>query len=291
MKRSDAVLVLFTAILAGLPAGARSTQAPAGHTQERSSARRDAPGPLVSIVEGRLTLKVVKRPLAVVLDALTQESGIPIVLGGGAGDDVVSIELRDIPWDEGIRRLLSGHDAFLLYGVEDKTPASLRAVWVYPKGGGKSLQPTPPEAWASTKELEGKLADRDRGVRARAYEGLIDREHERALDIVLRGLREDKDAEVRSRLLYAALNKGLELPADLLVSLASGDGSEQVRFLALNALEGDPNAGAIATTALNDPSPQVRIRAREILATLGDQVPSEDGLEEEPPQDELPQDP
>lgn len=291
MTHSRAVLVLSTAVLAVLAPSATATQSPGDRAQEPSLPGRDAPALVVGITEGRLTLKVVKRPLAMVLDALTQESGIPIVVAGGAGDDVVSMEVRDIPWDEGLRRLLSRHDAFFLYGGEDKTAASLRAVWVYPKGGGKGLQPTPPETWASTKELEGKLADPDRSVRARAYEGLIDRQHERALETVVRGLREDRDAEVRSRVLYAALNKGLELPADLLASLASGDGSDQVRFLALNALEGDPNAGAIATTALGDPSPQVRIRAREILATLADGAPPEDGPEEEPARDDLPLDP
>jgi hypothetical protein len=291
MTHSRAVLVLSTAVLAGLVPGATAAPPPGDRAREPSSPRRDAAAPVVSITEGRLTLKVVKRPLAVVLDALTQESGIPIVVAGAAGDDLVSVEVHDIPWDEGLRRLLSGHDAFYLYGGEDRTAASLRAVWVYPRGGGKDLQPTPPETWASTKELEGKLADPDRSVRARAYEGLIDRQHERALEIVVRGLREDKDAEVRSRVLYAALNKGLELPTELLASLASGDGSDQVRFLALNALESDPNAGAIATTALSDPSPQVRIRAREILAALGDGAPPEDGPEEEPAPDELPREP
>ena len=75
----------------------------------------------------------------------------------------------------------------------------------------------------------------------------------------------DKDDGVRTRTLYAALRSSVKLPADVLIKLALGDSAPNVRFLALEALAGDPNLGPIVEQALNDPNPHVRNKAEEIF--------------------------
>ncbi|MGH3118772.1 MAG: HEAT repeat domain-containing protein, partial [Gaiellales bacterium] len=173
-----------------------------------------------------------------------------------------------LPLDEALRRLLQDHDAFFFYGVERDRPASLRVVWVYPKGRGRGLMPVPPETWASTKELEGELRDADPPTRGRAVETLVKRKGERARDEVLRALA-DPDGRVRSRALHSALRARLDFPVELLTRLALEDSSSHVRFLALEALETRPAVIApIASRAMHDPDPHVRSKAGEILSKL-----------------------
>jgi hypothetical protein len=98
-------------------------------------------------------------------------------------------------------------------------------------------------------------------------------------------------ATVRSRALVdAAVNHAVELPEDILAHLAQLDPSPQVRFLALTALAADldrdlsnnnSDLRAISEYALNDASPHVRVRARQILETLNRAL--------SPPEPEAPQ--
>lgn len=224
--------------------------------------------PVLTIREGRLTLQVLHGSLGLILDEVAQAAKITIVRGEGVGDDLVSVDLRNTPLERGLQEILRNQDSFFLYGAEGNSPASLKKVWVYPKGQARGLQPGPPEAWASVKEIEAKLANADALVRSRAYEALLERKGELALNAINRLVKEEKDDDVRTRVLSAALNSGLQLPVDLRISLASADPAEEVRLIALDTLRGDSNLAAIATGALTDPSPNVRIRAQEIINEL-----------------------
>jgi HEAT repeat protein len=201
------------------------------------------------------------------LEEISREGKVAISGDTGPGRRLVSIQFQDLPLDEGLRQILRDHDAFFFYGVEGKAPASLRAVWVYPKGQGRGLEPVPPEAWASTRELEAELADPNPKARARAIEALVERKGDGARDAVLEALK-DHDEEVRAQALYQTVSGDVELPTDALTDLALGDPSPAVRFLALEALTDRPEARTIAETALNDPSPQIRHKAQEILREL-----------------------
>jgi len=224
--------------------------------------------PLVKVANGSVTIDTRDRPLGWIFDQLLQASGIPVISIGNVGDTLVSIELNGVPLDEALRQILRGYDAFFFHGAEGDSPASLKMVWVYEKGGGKRVQPVPFELWASTKELEEQLANPDAEIRARAYEGVIERKRSGALPAVLKALKGEKDTSVRTRIFYSALRKGVEFPADVLISLVYGDSSEVIRLLSLNKLEGDPGLRSVATSALQDPSPNVQNRAREILRQL-----------------------
>jgi hypothetical protein len=224
----------------------------------------------LAIEGGRLTANIERCPLLQVLDELTSKTQIAITAADGLGEDLVSIQLKKVPLDEALRVLLKGYDAFYYYGVEKDGPAALRAVWIYPKGRARGLRPVPPEAWASTKDLEAALADSDPAVREKAYEGLIARPDPRSRDLVLQALRgrRESDDDLRQRIFQSALTQGMELPQEVLVELVSSDRSEQMRWMALDTLSFRGNAKTAAEAALNDPSETVRARAREILAAL-----------------------
>ena len=86
-------------------------------------------------------------------------------------------------------------------------------VWVYPRNAGRGLYPVPAEDWASTAEIDERLADPDPEERAWAIETLVERRGERAQDAVSKALGDDNE-EVRTSALHSAVEEGIELPAD-----------------------------------------------------------------------------
>lgn len=224
-------------------------------------------GSPITVTDGRLSVQVQNRPLDPILEEISRAGKVAILRPPSMGGQLVSVQFRDLPLDEGLRQLLRDQDAFFFYEAQGKAPASLRAVWVYPKGQGRRLQPVPPEAWASTTELEGDLADPDPRARAQAVGALVERKGDRARDAVLQAL-QDPDDQVRTRALYEALGADVQLPLDALIDLALRDPSPDVRFLALEALANGPEARTIAEAALSDPSPHLRSKASEILRGL-----------------------
>jgi hypothetical protein len=179
----------------------------------------------------------------------------------------------------GLQEILKNQDAFFLYGAQENNPenqqhrsTSLRGVWVYPKGQGRRILPVGPEKWASTEELQRLAEDPDPEVRARAFETLVGRKGSRAPNVVFEAL-EDPNDRVRFRTLQAALNNRVALSLDSLQYLVQNDSSPVVRFLALsgmaeNSEAGNSNVRILAESVLNDPNPQVREQAREILDQL-----------------------
>lgn len=225
--------------------------------------------PVVTFKDGRLGVRAEDLPLPWLLVELSRRGGVAIMGAEGLGDERISVQFQDLPLDEGLRQLLKGHDAFFFYGAEETAPASLKAVWVYPKFTGRTIQPVPPEKWASTGEIEAKLGDPSAEARSRAIFALVERKRDQALDAVLQALK-DKDDQVRTRALYGAVSSSVNLPVVTLRELALHDRSPEVRFLALQALTEHPEGRVIAKMALNDPNPHVRRKAQEILLQLGD---------------------
>ncbi len=229
----------------------------------KDAARRET----VTLKDGRLSLEVQGRTLEWVLGRISRAAGFPVVADEKVGEVVVSLRFQELPMEEGLRQLLRDQDAFFFYGAQDDAPASLRIVWVYPKGQGRGLQPVPPERWASTRDLEKMLEGPDAEDRSRAIESLVERQGEKARGAVLRALK-DESARVRTQALYSAFSSGLEVPGEVLAE-ALDDPSTDVRFLALEAVADRPEAATLARRALGDPSPHVRDRAKQILDRLG----------------------
>jgi hypothetical protein len=243
--------------------------------RELSSPQPNSPVGRISLTvhNGRLTASVQESPIGSVLEKLDSQTDVALI----PAEDVdiaehrISAQLADVPLDEGLRRLLKDYDTFFYYGGVGNAPSSLQAVWIYPKGTASALRPVPPEAWASSKELEASVADWFPEVRERAYEALMLRPGSAGRERVLQAIRgvSETDEAVRQRLLSSAISNGMRLPPDLIADLARWDGSEGIRLMALDALAGDPIVEEIAQAALTDSSQTIRKRAKEILAELG----------------------
>lgn len=222
--------------------------------------------PVVVFKEGRLSIPAQNVPLRALLAEISDQASIAIVGAESIDGDLGAVHFDNAPLEAVLRELLNQHDAFFLYGVRGKPPAAVRAIWIYPGGRGARFQPTPPESWASTLELEQQAASQSPEDRAAAIESLIARQRDRALPAVLRALRDPEDT-VRTRALSVAVGKGLALPTEALQQ-ALADASHVVRFLALEAFARRPEAREIAIDLLRDPNEHVRTRAEEILQRL-----------------------
>lgn len=244
---------------------------------------REAGTAIVVFENERLSVHAENVLLRMLLDEISQRCRVAVNAERGAGRERVSVHFDALPLHEGLRQVLKDHDAFFFYGAEREKPASLRTVWVYPRSRTRGIVPTPPEAWASTAELEGTLTDPDPETRARAFEALIERKRGQAVALVLQAL-EDTNRRVGVRVLYKGLQAHVKLPAETLARLAVDDSSPQIRFLALEALGRHPAVvEPIATRALNDPVPYVRKKAQEILRDVNKMAQRAKALGAQPP--------
>jgi hypothetical protein len=214
---------------------------------------------------GRVTAKFQDQPLRPLAETIEGATGVTIILADGMDTLQVSADLAHAALEDALRNLFSGFDTFFFYGGPQDERVMLRGVWVYPKGSASALKPVRPADCASSGELESMLRQSDPEVRALAWEGLLGRPEKRSLILdALTGARE-RDAEVRERLLSSALAKGFAIPPEVLMQLARADSSEQIRWVALDALADQPSGRQVAEAAIGDPSESVRMRAREAL--------------------------
>jgi len=270
MRSMSSVLcaVALVSIASSGPLSAQqSTQQQAAQAQAPADARRVPPVTLTP--EGNLSVSVSRVGLGRLLNEISALADLPIAVADTLVNDSVSFTVRDVPLEEGLKRLLAAYDAFYLYSADDRSPGSIKAVWVYARGEGRDLQPVPAELWASAKELEARLDDPDPDVRSEMYEKLIERQSDRALPTVLKGLT-DPDESVRARTLSSAIDEDIEIPAqDLQAIILDAHGqSQSLRVLALQAIQTRPEAEAIATSVMNDQDDVVRNLAQDILRRL-----------------------
>lgn len=240
-----------------------SAQSIHGLSQEK---RSDSQEPLVSFSKGRLTIAAEDRPLQSVLDEVSRATGVTfLVPDNRAKDRLISLRFQDLPIDEGLRLLLKDQDAFFFYGVGREGPASLRTVWVYARGAGKALEPLSPQSSGNTQDVEAMLG---------GFDPPVEQKENQIKTAVMQALTEEKDDEMRTRILYKTLNQGIELSEDFLSSLVRSDPSPNVRLLALDGLSRIPDmVQGIAEQALNDSDQSVRSRAQEILEELHSNQP------------------
>lgn len=200
----------------------------------------------VVAVGGRLGIHVENRSLEWILDRITREAEIAIVLNGNLADVFVSVQFSDLPIEEGLQRLLASEDTFFFH-----TGGALKVVWVYPATEGRGIVPVSPEEWASTTDLEKLLTHRDPDTRARVIDAVVERKGDEALDDVMWAIA-DKDDSVRTAALYAALGEidfhRICLPTWCPVTLLSPYVSwplslcSMPRFLALKPSQKPPSA-------------------------------------------------
>jgi hypothetical protein len=238
----------------------------------RSLKQQHASRPLViSIQDGRLSIRAKAVPLEALLSAISNKSGVPITYDALSAR-LITAAFDNVPLDEVVKKILTEQDVFLSYAAGAAQHA-LTGVWVYPKGQGRAIELAPPEAWAATAEFEQDLStSSDWGTRARAIEQVIERKGSDSRDDVLYALN-DPNPNVRFSALSGALSISLRLPQGTLEKLMLYDPSAYVRALALKAIAEDPRSDkltvrSMAQAALNDPDSGVQEQARDVLNTL-----------------------
>lgn len=228
------------------------------------------PSPLSVVFEkDRLSVRMQNASMRDALGEIERRTSVKIAVSQAIEDHEISADFS-LPLDLGLHALLGMYDSFFYYGASGQDAPLLRAVWVFPKGAALTMAPVPLEAWAGGKELEAVSSESDPKVRQAAYEALMARPDSRSRELVIQAIRgaRERDADVRQRVLAAAMSKGLSIPPEVLSELARGDGSEQIRWMALDALSQSATARQAAEAALTDPSSAVRQKAEEILSLL-----------------------
>jgi hypothetical protein len=250
-------------------------------TGHRIVVREQARSENVSVIAGHLSIDVIDRPLRAVLQQIADQAGMSLFVSDEVGDVLVSLRAENLALDAGLKALLVDTDSFVLYGRTKASSQGIVGMWVYAKGQGPNFAPMAVDNSSSTAKINGVPVDAAPEVRARSVEGLVERRGSAAVPAVLQAA-DDEDALVRSRALDAAVNSGLEVPADVLIRRVQLDPSPEVRFIALAGLATllDPSVTgegrvvsnaevrAISELALNDPNAEVRWQAQQNLQTL-----------------------
>jgi hypothetical protein len=226
--------------------------------------------PILRVEAGKLTAKFQRSPLEHVSEQLAASTRVTFILAEGLAGNLISADLDGVAVEEGLRALLAGYDSFFFYDSSKRVPAALKTVWIYPKGAAAGIRPVGPADWAVVKELETSLADTDPRVRESVYDALLERPDRHSRSLVLEALTgaREQDVPLRERLLSKAIQKGVPIPSQTLVDLALRDPSEQIRWIALDALSEHATARQVAEAASTDPSEAVRGRAKEILSQV-----------------------
>jgi len=229
-----------------------------------------AGAPVIAADKGRLTARVRDLALGTVLAEVAAQTAVALVVAPEIEQDPVSADLQAVALDRALRELLKEYDTFYFYGSGTNAPAELRGIWIYPKGAASMLQPVAPEAWASSHELKGLLAQSNAIIREQTYEALMSRPDTESQDVVMQALRgaTEFEPELRQRLLSSAISKGVLFPPDLLPYMAVADDSEAIRLMALDAVATAADMKHVFQAALSDPSGAVRDRAAQILAQI-----------------------
>jgi hypothetical protein len=236
----------------------------------------------LSYKDSRLSARLQGQPLPKVAQYLLEQAGVQIRIPDSLRGAQVSAQFLGQPLETGMRALFRDFDAF--YFVEggaiesDSAAHPARLVWLFPTGKGKRLAPVAAEDWASLEEAARLAQDTDPEVRMAALRSLIQRRGKDALPYVLAAM-EDKNDQVRYRTLETALKSGVILPVDALERLALADGSEIVRFLAIEGAVDQYRAAQpeavrrIAEQALADANPVLRSHALDVLGMLEPEPP------------------
>jgi len=232
---------------------------------------------LIEVTRGLLTVRVEGSPLQNVLEIVARESGVSIRVHATA-DETVTANLRGLPLDEGLRKILGTRSAVFVYADDLAGVGRPRLVeiHVYPGSAlgadsSPSALPRPPAALRrpadSMEGVEsGSGAD---GAPARAWRGAVDPPGSAGVaGLFDHTLAREQDPAARVRAAWA-LGKigGDEVVAPLAASI-SADPDATVREAAALSLGKTWKEGAVAPLAqalLEDRRLSVREVAAEVL--------------------------
>ena len=124
---------------------------------------------LIYVDDDRLTVKLQEVPLETVLKEIGRRAGIEMAILGVLTKNI-SMEFRDLPLEEGLRKLLSGYGWMLLHTGGASQGGALEKVVVVPVGEG-----------ARSRRREGAPGPKGEGTLASAVAAVVDREEVKAL--------------------------------------------------------------------------------------------------------------
>ena len=226
----------------------------------------------ISASTERLSVHVVNRSLPWILENISKQSRVPIILKNKGLDRRVTVNIDSPSLEKGLRSLLQREDVFLLYGGPGDR---LRAVLVYAAGGGDHAISNgfAPEV----SNLEQQYLSDDPGQRAIAVRNSVEHGDPDARTTVLMSL-EDMDEYVRAQALSAAINHGFSLPPEKLINLALYDPSATVRLHALEGIAGvaddssiDERLRTLSELAQHDPEAYVKETAARLIEEFNSQ--------------------
>jgi hypothetical protein len=217
---------------------------------------------------GLITLRAENQPLQPLLEDISARAGIAIDVSPEIGKTSATVDFRKTPIDAAMRQMLSGYDVVLFYAAGAQPgPESLKSVWAY-AANTAPLEGLSNGKWKETnKSLEEDVSgsdDDDSPSRIAEVDMLIRREGRQSQGIVLNALKSPSE-KMRHQALHRALVIGVALPEETLTALALNDNSQEIRYLALQALPIEPRLKWVADKAAKDPSVQVSTEAKEIL--------------------------
>ncbi|WAK02804.1 HEAT repeat domain-containing protein [Methylobacter sp. YRD-M1] len=251
----------------------------------------------VLFTSNHLSLASSSHPLQDIVDKITQQSGITIVMSEAIANPTTTLQFHDLSIEQGLHRLFENYDIFFFYTRDDGKSTRLATVWVYPQGRGKKFAPISPPIATLTNESIKDITDADSVKRATAITNLVEQQGSAATEIVKNALT-DPDELIRIQTLDAALRAQIDLPLDTLTDLAQNDASAKIRSIALaglfnrsaNGLIGSSDILDALATAQKDDDPEVSELAAQLMQSL-EETPTESNEQESQESQEQSMDP
>ncbi len=256
-KRAKFTVLLLTGFLVlpffGWCAGGAGTEARSGTSY------------VLTLQHDHLSAAIENLPLRDVLEKLSRLTDIEVSLEGSVGDESVTVEFKNLPLEDGIRRILQGKSFALTYTQTSfsKGHAALPKVVgirVVPKGAGQSINKESADSVIPFSSSDTRERPPE-SLEARTREALPPPESATAS-----GLR-DQDPKVREAILEKLGQTGQTVPVEPLAEMALTDASPALRMDALELLAEKGGDAALDSLkqALQDPDPGVRGLAQGLL--------------------------
>lgn len=248
-------------------------------------AAADQTGPSwhLTVQGGRMTARVQDAPLEMILREISRRLPLTVSIQGPAARDLVTVRFRNLPVEDGIRKVLEGKE----YAIIHARPASpdmrhagwssVREILVFSGPGSGAPEE---DRWMKLGgAAEGRTAPAPRAVdeEPRAHAQTLRLEEmaelsdgEELLPALVRAL-DDKDLSVRAKALDVLEDTLGPIPFQQLAHMAEAerDPLMRSRALMLLAFRAEERAVQPLTRALQDPDADVRRMASDLLAQLG----------------------
>ena len=266
----------------------------AGSIAAPAAGADEPPAITLTVRNGLVSLEAREAPLQAVVDEVTQRTGVRLHFdetSAASLDDLVAIQIHDVPVEDALRLLLRGRDLVFVYGLRRLAEAHVYArsqptAAAVPPAASVSSTPTtgspaafapvpgPPLDSATLAGLRSEVLESpDPGVRARALERIAATGDAAPIrDVAVAML----DRESNTDLLQRALDLVADdrtVPLDPVVKLALANPAPEIRVKALTHLGADADRNprarqTLEASASSDPAPNVRDAARALLQQL-----------------------